>query len=32
MAEFLAVTCDSRGEPMVPNVSTLDAEAAPGPA
>ena len=24
MAELLAVTCDSCGEPMVPNVSTLD--------
>ena len=24
MGEFLAVTCDSCGEPMVPNVSTLD--------
>ena len=24
MGELLAVTCDSCGEPMVPNVSTLD--------
>ncbi len=24
MGEFLAITCDSCGEPMVPNVSTLD--------
>jgi hypothetical protein len=24
MGEFLAVTCDSCGEPLVPNVSTLD--------
>ena len=24
MGEFLAVTCDSCGEPMLPNVSTLD--------
>ena len=26
MGELLAVTCDSCGEPMVPNVSTLDAD------
>jgi hypothetical protein len=26
MGEILAVTCDSCGEPMVPNVSTLDAD------
>lgn len=26
MGEFLAVTCDSCRQPMVPNVSTLDAD------
>ena len=32
MGELLAVTCDSCGEPMVPNVSTLDADGCAGSA
>ncbi len=26
MTELLAMTCDACGEPMLPNVSTLDAD------